>query len=105
MSEKLETKSETSDRVRLERVVRPCPDCSAEPGQEHMDGCDVERCAACGGQAISCGCDKSEYSGLPRLKWEGRWPGEAECEEFGWDLNRLVTEGVWDRENGRFKRA
>lgn len=112
-----------SGNVRLnERLGRLCPDCGVEPGNEHKDGCDVERCAACGGQAISCDCREAEYENLPRIKWEGEWHGVAECEEFGWfalfepykgwirctketpgavhDLNRLVTEGVWDRETG-----
>jgi hypothetical protein len=61
---------------------------------------------------------------IPRLPWSGEWPGVAECREFGWyaklipgegwvscdkndtgakeDLNRLVTEAVWDRKQGRF---
>jgi hypothetical protein len=34
-----------------------CHDCFAAPGQYHMDGCDVERCPICHGQAIGCGCD------------------------------------------------
>jgi hypothetical protein len=33
-----------------------CHDCNAAPGGYHHPGCDMERCPACGGQLISCGC-------------------------------------------------
>lgn len=39
---------------------RPCHDCAVRPGQYHVPSCDAERCPACLGQAISCGCNDDE---------------------------------------------
>ena len=34
----------------------PCRDCRVFKDEYHVRGCDVERCPACRGQAISCDC-------------------------------------------------
>lgn len=99
-----------------------CPDCGVAESVEHDDGCDVARCLATGLSRL--GCDVQHDCG--RDVWSGRWPGDAECEEFGWwavfipngnpswrpcppgtpgavsDLNRLVTEASWDAEQRRW---
>lgn len=102
-------------------VSRPCPDCGAEPEEQHGNGCDVEQCPDCGHQLISCDCDEIT---MPRLPWTGEWPGVMECREFGWyskmvpgrgwipcdkddpeaheNLNRLHMGAVWSKEKGRF---
>lgn len=61
-----------------------CPDCGTAVGAEHIIGCDVERCRACGGQRISCGCpsDVQDEAG-DRLPWTGEWPGISDCRELG----------------------
>ena len=102
-----------------------CPDCGVKPRELHSKGCDVERCPECGGQAISCGCSVEESNKYPRIPWTGKWPGVAECRDFGWyaklikgrgwvscdkdddeateDLNRLYAEAVWDADLGKFR--
>src|SRR6266446_2888325 len=65
--------------------LAPCPTCGVAAGEKHQDGCDVETCAYCGGQRITCGaCIGHPRARRARLPWTGEWPGRAECREFGW---------------------
>ena len=38
----------------------PCHDCAVMKGEFHVEGCDVERCAGCGGQRFNCDCEPYE---------------------------------------------
>ena len=60
--------------------VRSCHDCGVQPGEPHLDGCDVERCSVCGFQRLGCGC-KGHDKAFSR--WTGFWPGELESEALG----------------------
>ena len=51
-----------------------CHDCGVSEGQIHQWGCDMEACPFCGGQLISCDCDKTneeiEAKGrIPYIQW------------------------------------
>ncbi len=111
----------TYEELKAINALPPCPDCAAQVGGLHMSGCDVEQCPICGGQLLSCGH-------RPRTRlipWSGQWPGDLECQEFGWysymsmagwvrcsadypdateDLNRLHIDAVWNRKNQRFEK-
>ncbi len=63
-----------------------CHDCSVEPGEQHLDNCDVERCSVCGEQRLSCEC---EGHSKDFAKWTGIWPGGAESDFLGIDLNKF----------------
>jgi hypothetical protein len=83
-----------------------CPSCSEPIGAHHLAWCDVARCLATGLQRGSC--ESAHAHG--RDIWAGRWPGEAECVEYGLltpdgpDLNRLYVECTWDAERRRWVR-
>jgi hypothetical protein len=104
------------DRAGLERgqaVIGGTPshaDCGAPIGR-HRAGCDIERCPHCGWQAL--GCAHFDPNDARRQVWNGKWPGEEDCERLGFynngdpdfpDLNRLFTDCVWDADTGRWQR-
>jgi len=96
-----------------EKPLRNCGDCGVKPGELHQEGCDVERCALCGGQAFCCECIytvngmenlEEEHPEIfkngptddmfpaldalvakygGKLPWTGEFPGCMECREFG----------------------
>ncbi len=49
----------------LADLLKPhdCAQCGVTPGSLHQDGCSIERCVLCGGQAIGCNC-VHEINGL-----------------------------------------
>lgn len=72
--------------------LRNCHDCGAVAGQVHVNGCDVERCSACGGQRLSCFCGGRHDKKFAR--WTGLWPGIAEATELGLTLNEFYERGM-----------
>ena len=79
-------------KIKMKEELTTCHDCGAEPGHLHSDNCDVERCSACGGQRLQCNC-KSHDKAFAR--WTGIWPGSAEAEFLGIDLNQLYETGIY----------
>ncbi len=64
--------------------LQDCHDCDAKPGEIHEDGCDVERCSVCRGQRLQCKCRGHDKA---FARWTGIWPGKAEADYLGVDLN------------------
>lgn len=75
-----------------EQELTDCHDCGASPGEIHEVGCDVERCSVCGHQFLSCPHDEGHDRQFAR--WTGLWPGEAETEILGIDLNEFYEKGL-----------
>jgi len=69
-----------------------CHDCGALSGEPHKDGCDVELCSVCGEQRLQCDCEGHD----PLFaRWTGIWPGMAEAQFLGMDLNTLFSSGLY----------
>lgn len=67
--------------------LKHCHDCGVAPGERHQPGCDTERCSFCGGQRLQCNCpDHDPYFS----RWTGIWPGKAEADFLGVDLNAFA---------------
>lgn len=49
-----------------------CRDCGVIVGQYHVPGCAVEECPSCGGQALSCGCEWTDFTVEDAEAWENR---------------------------------
>ena len=73
------------------KELTDCPDCGVNPGKPHQDGCDVERCSVCGGQRLSCDCDRCSDHDPLFARWTGIWPYAAEADYLGIDLNTLYS--------------
>jgi hypothetical protein len=95
----------------MSKILATCPDCGAPIGERHRAGCDIERCPHCGWSAL--GCAHFHADDPRRQAWNGKWPGEEDCERLGFysngdpdlpDLNRLFTDCVWDADTQRWER-
>jgi len=73
--------------MKLTELLRNCHDCGAMPGEEHGENCDTERCSVCGGQRLCCDPEECKDHDKKFARWTGIWPGKAEAEYLGIDLN------------------
>ena len=70
----------------MTEILRNCGDCDAKPGEQHIPGCDVERCSVCSGQWINCGHKRRDPA---FARWTGLFPGAAEAAYLGIGLNEF----------------
>lgn len=78
-----------------------CHDCGCHFGEQHSDGCDAERCPACGGQLISCGCNVKVYEIDNKLKKQLLEKIEHELKNINYDefldVRKLQSEKIIER--------
>ena len=84
--EQVQAHQSSTEKDKINEKLMDCHDCKAKPGETHKEGCDTERCSVCGEQRLCCGC-KGHDKGFAR--WTGLWPGKAESEHLGIDLNKF----------------
>ena len=88
---------ETSDAATTGEQLT-CPGCRVPIAEEHTEHCEHAVCLATGGPRAMCrllGAQSGEeaHDDCGRDTWTGRYAGVAECEEYGWYVQDLTTQG------------